>query len=122
MIKTLATAIAILTLATLSASPALAITATSIDTQITQTEVEAAQAAWGDALVQISNDYAEAGIDEARATAEAVIAAAYGYNLGPVLFKPTLAEAAQTFRTTAEGALAYSWAMTRHFPMIPVLR
>ncbi len=36
-----------------------------------------------------------------------VIDEAYGYNLGPVLFKPTLAEAPQTFRTTRDGALAY---------------
>lgn len=91
----------------ISATSALAVTATRIDTTITQAEVEAAQTAWGDALVQISTDYAEGGIDKARATAQAVIAAAYGYDLGPVLFKPTLTEAPQTFRTTAEGALAY---------------
>ncbi|MGP9805086.1 phosphoribosyl-AMP cyclohydrolase [Paracoccus sp. NSM] len=86
---------------------AMAVTATKIDAAITQAEVEAAQQAWGDALVQISADFAEGGIDQARATAEAVLDAAYGYELGPVLFKPTLAEAPQTFRTTREGALAY---------------
>ena len=86
---------------------ALAVTATKIDAAITQAEVEAAQQAWGQALVQISTDYAEGGIDQARATAESVLDAAYGYDLGPVLFKPTLTEAPQTFRTTREGALAY---------------
>lgn len=86
---------------------ALAVTATTIDAAITQAEVEAAQEAWGQALVQISTDFAEGGIDQARATAEAVLDAAYGYDLGPVLFKPTLTEAPQTFRTTREGALAY---------------
>ena len=99
-----------------SASSAMAVTATKIDTTITQAEVEAAQTAWGDALVQIATDYSEGGIDKARATAEAVIAAAYGYNLGPVLFKPTLAEAPQTFRTTADGALAYFVGHDEAFP------
>lgn len=99
------------------AAPATAdVTATSIDTTITQAEVEAAQVAWGQALVQISNDYAEGGIDKARATAEAVIAAAYGYGIGPVLFKPTLATAPQTFRTTADGALAYFVGHDQAFP------
>lgn len=75
--------------------------------KITEAEVLAAQQAWGTALVQISKDYEMGGIDKARATAEAVIDGAYGYNLGPVLFKPTLTEAPRTFRTTREGALAY---------------
>jgi hypothetical protein len=107
MFRTLAPAFAALSIAAVTATAAQAVTATIVDPTITQAEVEAAQVAWGEALVQISSDYAEGGIDKARATAEAVIAAAYGYNIGPVLFKPTLAEAPQTFRTTAEGALAY---------------
>lgn len=100
----------------ISATTALAVTATRIDTTITQAEVEAAQTAWGEALVQISSDFATGGIDKARATAEAVIAAAYGYDLGPVLFKPTLTETPQTFRTTAEGALAYFVGHDKDFP------
>ena len=39
--------------------------------------------------------------------ANGAIDAAYGYNLGPVLFKPTMASGEQTFRPTREGALAY---------------
>ena len=74
---------------------------------ITEAEVLAVQKAWGDALVQISNDYATGGQAKAKATASAVLDAAYGYNMGPVLFKPTLTVAPQTFRTTKEGALAY---------------
>lgn len=74
---------------------------------ITKQEVEAAQNAWGKALVQIATTYDTDGIDAARKTAAGVIDAAYGYNLGPVLFKPTLTVAPQTFRTTREGALAY---------------
>ena len=74
---------------------------------ITEPEVRAAEKAWGDALVTISRDYETGGIDKARATASAVLDAAYGYNLGPVLFKPTLTQEPQTFRLTKAGALAY---------------
>jgi hypothetical protein len=107
MIRSFAPAFAALSIVAATATAAQAVTATVVDPTITQAEVEAAQVAWGEALVQISNDYAEGGIDKARVTAEAVIDAAYGYQMGPVLFKPTLAQAPQTFRTTAEGALAY---------------
>ena len=74
---------------------------------ITETDLAKARAAWGDALVAIAKAYEADGIDGARALASEVIDAAYGYNLGPVLFKPTLASGAQTFRTTKEGALSY---------------
>lgn len=79
----------------------------AVSTNITAQEVKAAQEAWGKALVQISKDYEAGGLEKARATASAVLDAAYGYNLGPVLFKPTLTTAPQTFRTTKEGALSY---------------
>ena len=42
-----------------------------------------------------------------RKTAAEALDAAYGYNIGPVLFKPTLTHGEQTFRTTRDGALAY---------------
>ena len=77
------------------------------NSNITEAEVLASQKAWGDALVQIGNDFATGGQAKAKATANAVLDAAYGYNMGPVLFKPTLTTAPQTFRTTKEGALAY---------------
>ncbi|QLF71654.1 phosphoribosyl-AMP cyclohydrolase (plasmid) [Peteryoungia desertarenae] len=92
------------------------VTATIIDSSITQAQVEAAQVAWGEALVQISTDYKEGGIEKAKTTAKAVIEAAYGYNLGPVLFKPTLTVEPQTFRPTAEGALAYFVGNDPKFP------
>ena len=74
---------------------------------ITEAEVLAAQKGWGDALIQISSDYTTGGYAKAKATASAVLDAAYGYNMGPVLFKPTLTVAPQTFRVTKEGALSY---------------
>jgi hypothetical protein len=74
---------------------------------LTLAEVEAAQKAWGDALVAISTEYDTKGIAAATKLAGDVLDSAYAYNMGPVLFKPTLTVAPQTFRTTREGALAY---------------
>jgi len=93
-----------------SASPAV------LDTNITTEEVKAAQQAWGAALIQISKDYKDGGIEKAKSTAGAVLDAAYGYNMGPVLFKPTLTVAPQTFRPTREGALAYFVGNDSNFP------
>jgi len=94
----------------------VASTAAVYNSNITLVEVQNAQKAWGDALVKISDDYQSGGIAKAKATANAVLDAAYGYNLGPVLFKPTLTTAPQTFRTTKEGALAY---FVGHDPKYP---
>lgn len=77
------------------------------NSNITEAEVEAAQKAWGAALIKISSDFKDGGIAKAKSTAEAVLDGAYGYNMGPVLFKPTLTVAPQTFRPTRDGALAY---------------
>lgn len=83
-------------------------TATPVyNANITETEVRAAQKAWCEALVSISNTFAKDGLPAAKRLAGEVLDSAYGYNLGPVLFKPTLTEAPQTFRTTRAGALAY---------------
>ncbi len=83
---------------------------------ITEEQVLAAQQAWGEALVAISSTYEAEGIDAATALARDIIDSAYGYAMGPVLFKPTLAEAPQTFRTTPEGALAYFVGHDEDFP------
>jgi hypothetical protein len=84
---------------------------------VTESEVLAAQKAWGDALVAISTTYDEKGKDAAKTLAGQVIDAAYGYQMGPVLFKPTLTIAPQTFRTTRSGALAYFVGGDPAFPM-----
>jgi hypothetical protein len=78
-----------------------------VNTNITETEVLAAQKAWGEALVAIATTHEQKGQAAAKALAEQVIDQAYGYQLGGVLFKPTLTTAPQTFRTTRAGALAY---------------
>ncbi|RIV79954.1 phosphoribosyl-AMP cyclohydrolase [Pelagerythrobacter aerophilus] len=74
---------------------------------ITAAEVEAAQRAWGDALVTIATEYDTKGHAAAKRLAAQVIDTAYGYGLGPVLFKPTLAASPTTFRTDREGAISY---------------
>lgn len=87
-----------------------------IDSNIKESEVQAAQEAWGKALIKISEDFDAKGSKAATATAISVLDSAYGYNLGPVLFKPTLTSGAQTFRTTKEGALAYFVGGNKSFP------
>lgn len=108
----------LIVLSTLAAATALATPAMAHDhaataqvvapyAPITQAEVEAAQKAWGDALVAISTEYDTKGHAAAKALAGKVLDTAYGYDMGPVLFKPTLTVAPQTFRTSRDGALAY---------------
>jgi hypothetical protein len=74
---------------------------------ISESEVIAAQQAWCKALVDISSTNTKSGQPAAKALAEKVIDSAYGYQMGPVLFKPTLTVVPQTFRPTRAGALAY---------------
>lgn len=76
-------------------------------TTITEQELAEARKIWGDALVSVAKAFEDGGIDAARDAANAALDGAYGYNLGPVLFKPTLASGDQTFRPTRDGALAY---------------
>ena len=65
-------------------NPALA------DDSITEAEVIAAQEGWCNALLEISATNAKSGQAAAKALAESVIDSAYAYQMGPVLFKPTL--------------------------------
>lgn len=78
-----------------------------VNQAVSENEVLAAQKAWCGALVEISSVYVAQGSVAAKAMAEKVIDAAYGYQMGAVLFKPTLTVTPQTFRTTRAGALAY---------------
>merc|ERR1712061_623188 len=66
--------------------------------------------------VAISMTYENEGWEAAKALAEEVIDSAYGYNYGPVLFKPTLTTGDQVFRTTREGALAYFVGGDKSYP------
>ena len=84
---------------------------------IAESELTAARNAWGNGLVEIALAYEVDGIDGARAVAARVLDDAYGYDLGPVLFKPTIASGDQTFRPTKRGALSY---FVGHDPEYPL--
>ncbi len=96
-------------------SPAVA-AANATYAPITVAEVEGAQRAWCNALVAISTEADTKGHAAAKRLAEQVLDSAYGYNMGPVLFKPTLTVAPQTFRTTRDGALAYFVGSDKAYP------
>jgi hypothetical protein len=101
----------------LAAPSTLKPTTVNVNRAITESEVLAAQKAWGEALVAISTTYDTKGMDAAKELAGKVIDQAYGYQFGAVLFKPTLTVAPQTFRTTRAGALAYFVGGDPTFPM-----
>ena len=114
---------ALLVSALAPALPALAAPATPaagvltpMSTNITESQVLQAQRAWCDALLSISRAYRSGGAPLARATAEKVLDGAYGYEYGPVAFKPTLTSGQQTFRPTRDGALAYFVGGDSRFP------
>ena len=75
------------------------------ETVVTYAEVNAAQQAWCDALVQIGKLKEEGG--DYKAFASEVLSSAYNYDSGKVFFKPTLTFGDQTFRNDKKGALAY---------------
>ena len=67
-------------------------------------DVEGSQRRWGDGIVAISEAHRDGGDYVGIATDH--INTLYGYQTGPVLFKPTLA-ADEQFRPTFEAALSY---------------
>jgi len=102
----------------ISATPLVATASSTpvVSSNITKEEVIAAQKAWGDALVKISATYEEKGISKAKKLASGIIDDAYAYDIGPVLFKPTLAPLPVNIRTTKEGALSYFVGDNEKFP------
>ena len=74
---------------------------------IVQHDVLKALNDWGESLIAISRAYEDKGLDSARAIAEQTLDRLYGFELGPVLFKPTLSGGPHTFRPTKIGALSY---------------
>ena len=74
---------------------------------ILEKDISDAVSAWGVGLLEISNAHENISIEKATLVAEGMLDRLYGFNLGPVLFKPTLSGGSQTFRLTREGALSY---------------
>ncbi|WP_424934377.1 phosphoribosyl-AMP cyclohydrolase [Amaricoccus macauensis] len=84
---------------------------------ITREDISAALAIWGEQKIAISKAFEDGGVDAARQAASAHLDRNYGYNLGPVLFKPTMASGEQTFRPTKDGALAYFVGHSDEYPL-----
>lgn len=81
------------------------VVATEGPSPITMEEVEAAQTAWGEGIVNIGNTFTEEGDYSAAAVDH--ISSFYAYDDGStVLFKPTLTSVDQ-FRETSDEALSY---------------
>ena len=83
---------------------------------IVEKDISDAVSAWGDGLLEISNAYENSGIEKATSVAGGVLDSLYGYNLGPVLFKPTLSGGGHTFRLTRAGALSYFVGQNPFYP------
>ena len=83
---------------------------------INEEQLMKARVAWGNGMIAISQAYGESGIKKAKVIADGFLDDVYGFELGPVLFKPTLSGGTQTFRTTKEGALSY---FVGHDPTYP---
>jgi hypothetical protein len=81
---------------------------------ITDADVNAAQQAWCDGLVKIGKSYKDGG--DYKAVASQFIDDEYDFKEGRVFFRPTLALAPQSFRTTKAGTLAYFVGGDQNFP------
>ena len=68
---------------------------------ITERDIKKAQRAWGKAVVKIGKSKNPAKV--ARKAAQA----SYAFEMGPIMFKPTLTHGDQTFRPDLEGTLSY---------------
>ena len=83
---------------------------------ITKTEIADARTAWGNGLVAISEAFDDKGIEAARDLADGLLDRLYGFEFGPILFKPTLSGGARTFRTDKIGTLSYFVGHNPEFP------
>jgi hypothetical protein len=83
---------------------------------ITADDIISAQNAWTSSVILIGNTYsasyaagsgAQQSFLSSSAVATTVLSAAYDYDNGRVLFRPTLTSTPHTFRNTTESALSY---------------
>ena len=84
---------------------------------INKKDMNKARNAWGDGLILISKTYDEKGIEEATIIAKKILQELYAFELGPILFKPTMTGSNQTFRSSLEGALSYFVGNNSKYPM-----
>jgi len=78
----------------------LMVQTTPCENPVTKNDVLAAQKSWGDAIVKIGK------AENPKAEAQSILDRLYAYDLGTVLFKPTLASDIP-FRGTEKEALSY---------------
>ena len=78
--------------------------------------LDEARSAWGQGMIAISKAHEEGGIEAALPVANGFLDTLYGFEFGPVLFKPTLSSGTQTFRTNKDGALSYFLGHNPKFP------
>ena len=71
---------------------------------------------WGLGILKISEAYENSGIDKAKIVANEFLENLYGFEFGPILFKPTLSGGSTTFRPSKEGALSYFIAGNPDYP------
>ena len=83
---------------------------------IKETDLTNAIAQWSNGLISISATYEEKGLEQATSIASEMLDRLYGFEFGPILFKPTLSGGEQTFRTTKQGTLSY---FVGHDPCYP---
>ncbi len=74
---------------------------------ITEKELTEAGINWGKGLIDISSSYDKDDINKVSSLASEILDNLYGFEFGPILFKPTLSGGIQTFRTDKEGTLSY---------------
>lgn len=83
---------------------------------INENDLTSARTAWGEGMIAISQAYKKKGIDQATLVANEMLDNLYGFELGAVLFKPTLSGGNQTFRLDKEGALSYFVGNNPNYP------
>ena len=84
---------------------------------ISEQDIFEAIEVWGEGIIKISHFFETEGIEKAREAASQMLDNLYGFEIGPVLFKPTLSGGSQTFRHTKEGALSYFVGQDPSYPL-----
>ena len=88
---------------------------------INEDTLDQARHDWGLGILKISEAYENSGIDKARVVANEFLDNLYGFEFGPILFKPTLSGGSKTFRPSKEGAPHTLLVKIQIFQMIQVL-
>ena len=84
--------------------------------KINEIEISDARQAWGEGLINISTTFDNEGINKAKILANETLDELYGFEFGPILFKPTLSGGNQTFRIDKEGTLSYFIGQNLKYP------